>query len=81
MHPEIQATLIAMGGGATVLAGKFVFEYLKMLLGKNGKNGRSLHCQEHENMVITLAKLAEFCEEERQIKIHMEAIKRVKEGS
>lgn len=76
--PEAQGALIGLAAAGIAWAGKISICYLKLKLGKgtNGKCTPHPVCDQHAQLVGMVRRIADHYQEEKQIGLYTEAIKR-----
>ena len=77
VNPEVQGALIGVGAMLIAWLSRASIFYIRAKI--NGKFSDHLVCPQHENLVAAINKINEWYEDEKHIKLYMEAIKRVNE--
>ena len=73
--PEVQGALIGVGATGLSWTGKIAFDYLRLKFSKNG-NSNNGFCSQHREVITLLREIKSHYEEEKQIELYTEAIKR-----
>lgn len=78
---EVWGALIGVGSLGAAWIGAKGWDYFKWKITGNGRCNGGKHCADHDKVISTLTKLEENYEDEKQVGLYVEAIKRANSNS